>query len=114
MFPDHKAVMKQLKIVFKTMERVFFHGGYDTPFDPSISENNYVKQTAIDIWKASGYRFRYFNNKSKKKKKKNPVREQGERQYHIGRRLQNQILVLPRRVPETAKPPKSESGRETP
>ena len=50
--------MKQLKTIFKTMDHIFFHGSYDTPFDPLILEGNYVKETAIDVWKASGYRFR--------------------------------------------------------
>lgn len=50
--------MKQLKNVFKTTECIFFHGCFDTPSDPLISEKDYVKRTTNDIWKASGYRFR--------------------------------------------------------
>ena len=50
--------MKQLKKVFKTSERVFFYGSYDTPANPLVSDKEYVQLTAHDIWKASGYRFR--------------------------------------------------------
>ena len=39
------------------MEHVFFHGCYDSSFDPLILESDYVKQMANNIWKASGYLF---------------------------------------------------------
>ena len=57
-FPDNKAIMKQLKYVFKASECVFFHGCYHIPLDPLISEKSYVKIVAHDVWKATGYRFR--------------------------------------------------------
>jgi hypothetical protein len=57
-FPDQKAIMKQLKSVFKTTEQVFFHGSYHVPLDPLILEKGQVKITAHDVWKATGYRFR--------------------------------------------------------
>ncbi|KAH9038211.1 hypothetical protein EDB85DRAFT_2072802 [Lactarius pseudohatsudake] len=61
-FQDHKAIMKQLKNVFKMSECLFFHGRYNRPLDPLISEKDYVKQTAYDIWKVTGYRFQVKDN----------------------------------------------------
>ena len=52
--------MKQLKQIFKTSEHVFFCGSYDTPADPLLaSDKEYIHATAHDIWKVSGYCFRW-------------------------------------------------------
>ena len=52
--------MERLKYVFKTSERIFFHGCYDLPTDPlnSHSAHAKVKATAHEIWQVTGYRFR--------------------------------------------------------
>ncbi len=57
-FKDKSSVMKQLTSIFETTERIFFHGFYDLPADPLISDRDRVKATAYEIWKVSGYRFR--------------------------------------------------------
>ena len=49
--------MTQLKKVFKTSDHVFFHACFDLPADPSISDRDYIKATAHEIWKVTGYRF---------------------------------------------------------
>ncbi|KAH8982149.1 hypothetical protein EDB83DRAFT_2326588 [Lactarius deliciosus] len=56
-FEDKGAIMKQLKSVFKSADRVFFHGLYNSPLDPLTSEKDHIKATAYDIWKVTGYRF---------------------------------------------------------
>jgi len=59
MFQDSEAMMKSLKNVFKTTEDVFFHGSYTIPVDPLVTDKEHVQITAHDLWKATGYRFRY-------------------------------------------------------
>jgi hypothetical protein len=58
-FEDNDSIMKQLRKAFKKSERVFFHGCYNIPADPLISDKERVKMTAQDVWKVTGYRFRY-------------------------------------------------------
>jgi hypothetical protein len=57
-FKNNDEIMKQLKKVFKTSERVFFSGSYDIPADPLISDKEHVRVTAHEVWKVSGYHFR--------------------------------------------------------
>ncbi|KAF8257921.1 hypothetical protein EI94DRAFT_1816526 [Lactarius quietus] len=56
-FKDENALMTQLKKIFKTSDHIFFHGCYDVPADPSMSDKDHVKATAHEIWKVTGYRF---------------------------------------------------------
>ncbi len=58
-FQNNDAIMKQLKKIFKTKERIFFHGSYNAPVDPLISDKDHVRATAHDVWKVTGYRFRW-------------------------------------------------------
>ena len=56
-FKDKNALMAQLKRIFKTSEHIFFHACYDLPADPLMSDRDYVKATAHEIWRVTGYRF---------------------------------------------------------
>jgi len=57
-FEDNDALMEQLTRIFRTTEQVSFHGCYDTPVDPLVSDKDRVTVTAHNVWKATGYRFR--------------------------------------------------------
>jgi hypothetical protein len=57
-FNDSESTLKHLQKVFKATERVFFHGCYNIPEDPEITDKERVGMTAQDIWKATGFRFR--------------------------------------------------------
>ncbi|KAH9051623.1 hypothetical protein EDB83DRAFT_2507093 [Lactarius deliciosus] len=66
-FENRDAIIKQLKSVFKSTEHIFFHGCYNLPQDPLISEKAHVKATADDIWKVTenqalkgGHKTRYW------------------------------------------------------
>ncbi|KAH9032961.1 hypothetical protein EDB85DRAFT_1890400 [Lactarius pseudohatsudake] len=61
-FKDKNAIMKKLKNIFRSTDRVFFHGSYDLPADPLITNKAQVQATAHDIWKATGYRFTVRDN----------------------------------------------------
>ena len=58
MFQDKEALMTQLKRVFRSSSRIFFHGSYDLPADPLTPEKDQVSTTAYEIWKVTGYRFK--------------------------------------------------------
>jgi hypothetical protein len=51
-------MMTQLKRVFRTSDRIFFHGAYDLPADPLMPERDHVNTAAYEIWKVTGYRFK--------------------------------------------------------
>ena len=57
-FKDSESTLTHLQKVFKTMERIFFHGCYNIPEDPEITDKERVQMTAQDIWKATGFCFR--------------------------------------------------------
>ena len=66
-FQDSEAMMKSLKTVFKTTEHIFFHGNYTIPVDPLVMDKERVQMTAHDLWKATGYRFRYASYRRQKR-----------------------------------------------
>jgi hypothetical protein len=84
--------MKQLRKAFKKSDRVFFHGCYNIPADPLISDKERVKMTAQDVWKVTGYRFRY--EKLKVMEKKFDIHEQGQESHRLKKWPQNEVLVL--------------------
>lgn len=56
-FEDKEAIMRQLKKLFSTRERISFHGYYDAPTDRLLSDKAHVTATAHEIWKVTGFRF---------------------------------------------------------
>jgi hypothetical protein len=57
-FKDSESTLTHLQKVFKTTERVLFHGCYNILEDLEITDKEHVRMTAQDIWKATGFRFR--------------------------------------------------------
>ena len=58
--------LMQLKKVFKTSDRIFFYGCYDLPADPQMADRDQVNITADEIWRVTGYCFRYAKYKLRK------------------------------------------------
>lgn len=63
--------------------------------DPLISDKERVKMTAQDVWKVTGYRFRY--EKLKVKGKISEIRKKGQGSQRHKIRPQKPVLVLSRR-----------------
>ena len=57
--------MKHLRNVFKIEQQVFFYGNYDTPMDPLVSQKDHVGAVAHDVWKVTGYQFKWVKVKFK-------------------------------------------------
>ncbi|KAH9018092.1 hypothetical protein EDB84DRAFT_1566573 [Lactarius hengduanensis] len=56
-FEDKDTIMKKLKNIFKSIDRIFFHASCDLPADPLIPDRAQVQAIAYEIWKVTGYRF---------------------------------------------------------
>ncbi|KAH9074988.1 hypothetical protein EDB83DRAFT_2312455 [Lactarius deliciosus] len=61
-FKDKDAIMKKIKNIFKSTDRIFFHASCDLPADPLTSDRAQVQAIANEIWKATGYRFTVRDN----------------------------------------------------
>ncbi|KAJ7829515.1 hypothetical protein B0H14DRAFT_3717388 [Mycena olivaceomarginata] len=66
MFANQQALFSALRKMFKTTKHIEFHGSYNIPEDPLVTDKERVKMTNLEIWKVTGYRFRVKENKLQK------------------------------------------------
>ncbi len=59
MYPDSQSLLMALSDCLKSDDAIF-HGVYVMDSDPLVSDRLSVQMTSQDVWKAGGYRFRYW------------------------------------------------------
>ncbi|KAJ7796482.1 hypothetical protein B0H14DRAFT_2619910 [Mycena olivaceomarginata] len=59
MFANQQALFSALRKMFKTTKHIEFHSSYNIPEDPLVTDKEHVQMTNLEIWKVTGYRFRY-------------------------------------------------------
>ncbi|KII92985.1 hypothetical protein PLICRDRAFT_51294 [Plicaturopsis crispa FD-325 SS-3] len=57
-YSDAQHLFTALQSCFKA-QNVFFHGRFVMPVDPLVTEKEHVQMMAHEVWKVTGYRFRY-------------------------------------------------------
>jgi hypothetical protein len=63
-FKDAQALFAALREAFERKKDVGFRGTHQTPEDPLITDKERVQTTIYEIWKVTGYRFRYLRYKN--------------------------------------------------
>jgi hypothetical protein len=59
LFDDGQSLFNSLRHAFKHHKSVFFNGSYQIPQDPLVTDKERVQMVAYEVWKVSGYWFRY-------------------------------------------------------
>lgn len=59
MYASSEDLFRAIQKAFRDSAHVNFSGAYKLPEDPLISDRERVRMTIHDIWKITGYRFKW-------------------------------------------------------